>query len=328
MKRTISLFLLMVFVLSACGETPTSAEATELPAPQVDFQEATLTAQPSPTPFTLQLTDALGRNVTIAEPPQRVISLSPFLTSSIFASGLDSLLVGRDSFSLYPEEAEALPSLGDKFADFDTVQFQSFNADLVLADVTYPFESIMAIESLGIPVFIFPIATSLDEVYSNISLIGILTDNEAKTDASIQELDLRASAVQLSLEAVESQPYIFYELEASDPTAPWTYGAGTILDEMFQFAGAQNAAFSLSGTWVQLPLVDLQSVDPAVILLADAAYGVSAETLATRPGWGSLTAVAQGQVLAFDETIISQPGPRIVDAIEELATLLHPDLYP
>jgi iron complex transport system substrate-binding protein len=66
--------------------------------------------------------------------------------------------------------------------------------------------------------------------------------------------------------------------------------------------------------------------DPAVILLGDAAYGETPEKVAARPGWDALAAVRNGQVFAFDDNLVSRPGPRLVDGLEALAKLLHPEL--
>lgn len=326
MKHIGPLLLFAILILSACS--PSGAVSPTLPAPAFEILEASPTPKPSTTPFTLVLSDALGRNVEIVGAPQRVVSLSAPITSSFFLSGLQDLLVGRDSSSLYPEAAEAIPSLGDRFAEFDPALILPLEADLILADMSYPMESVLTIEALGLPVFVLPLATSLDDVYVNLSLIGTLTNQQVAVDQSIAALSERVSAVELALQNVDSKPTVFYELEASDPTAPWTYGAGTILDEVLALAGGENVAAGLSGTWVQMPLTELQALNPAYILLADAAYGVSLESLQGRPGWDTLEAVQQGQVLPFDESIISLPGPRIVDAIEDLAALLHPDRYP
>ena len=326
MKQLVPSLLSAVAILAGCSPSETSTAT--LPAPAFEILEASPTPEPSATPFTLVLSDALGRSVEIVGAPQRVISLSAPITSSFFTSGLQELLVGRDSSSIHPEEAETIPSLGDRFAEFDPALFLPLEADLILADTNYPLESVLAIEALGLPVFVLPLATSLDDIYANLSLIGTLTDKQEAVDQSIAALSERMRAVEMALQDVDSRPAVFYELEASDPTAPWTYGAGTILDEMLALAGGENVAASLAGTWVQLPLSELQAADPAYILLADAAYGVSLESLQSRPGWDTLEAVQQGQVLPFDESIISLPGPRIIDAIEDLAALLHPDRYP
>jgi iron complex transport system substrate-binding protein len=317
----------IALTLSACS-APESGPQSTLPPPVLEVQAASATPKASATPFVLELSDALGRNVQIIGEPRRVISLSSFITSTFFSAGAEYLLVGRDSLSRFPAEAANIPSLGDMFSEFDAVQFIPLDADLVLADETYPIESILKIEALGVPIFIFPTAVELEDIYSNISVIGSLTNQQELFDLTIEDFQQRIASVEQALADASPGPQVFYELEASDPDNPWTYGAGTILDEILGLAGGENAAFNLEGTWVQFPLSELQAINPEFILLADAAYGIDLATLQTRPGWTSIEAVLEGQVLAFDETIISKPGPRIIEMIEALAAAFHPNLFP
>jgi iron complex transport system substrate-binding protein len=323
----LTLTCLSLFFLLACAASENISVET-LPPPGVNVLVASATPEASATPFVLELSDALGRNVQIIGEPRRVISLSSFITSTFFSAGAEHLLVGRDSLSLYPPEAEDIPSLGDMFSEFDAVQFIPLNADLVLADETYPFESILNIEALGVPIFILPTAVELEDIYSNISIIGSLTNQQELFDLTIEDFQQRLASVGQVIGDTSPRPRVFYELEASDPENPWTYGAGTILDEILELAGSENAALNLEGTWVQLPLSELQAINPEFILLADAAYGIDLATLQARPGWTGLEAVLDGQVLAFDETIISKPGPRIIEMIEALAAEFHPNLFP
>jgi iron complex transport system substrate-binding protein len=76
-----------------------------------------------------------------------------------------------------------------------------------------------------------------------------------------------------------------------------------------------------------MSLEQVVAADPAFIILGDARYGVTPESIAQRPGWASLTAVKNGKVMPFNDDLVSRPGPRLVDALEELAKLLRPDLF-
>jgi iron complex transport system substrate-binding protein len=129
--------------------------------------------------------------------------------------------------------------------------------------------------------------------------------------------------------AVASQEYVptvYYELDASDPANPYTAGPGTFVDLLISRAGGLNIASELEGQWVAISMEQLLVADPAVILLGDAAYGETPEKVAARPGWDALAAVRNGQVFAFDDNLVSRPGPRLVDGLEALAKLLHPEL--
>jgi iron complex transport system substrate-binding protein len=92
-------------------------------------------------------------------------------------------------------------------------------------------------------------------------------------------------------------------------------------------AGGKNVANPASSPWTQLSLEQIIVLDPQIILLGDAAYGVTPESVGQRAGWGDLQAVKNGRVYPFDDNLVSRPGPRLVDGLEALAKLLHPDLF-
>jgi iron complex transport system substrate-binding protein len=126
---------------------------------------------------------------------------------------------------------------------------------------------------------------------------------------------------------VTEKPKVFYELDATDPARPFTAGKGTFIDLLITQAGGENIAASFEGEYPQISQEELIVQDPDVILLGDALYGgITAESVAARPGWGDLAAVKNNRVLPFNDDLVSRPGPRMIDGLETLAALLHPDL--
>jgi len=311
--------------LAACASSP-SASST-LPAPELSVFEASPAPLASPTIEIIMITDALGRNVVIEGRAQRIISMASNITESLFAIGAGEQIVATDNLSTFPSQARNLPKMGDLFADFDAAAYMSLDPHLVLVNEDFPLESILGLEALAIPVFVMGNPNDIESVSSNISLLGSLSSNQDLADSFLQEMDLRLSQVANKLQNLVDRPTVFYELEASDSNAPWTYGSGTLQDEILQFSGGANAASSLSGAWVQISLSDLLLADPQIILLADAAFGVDPESLSAREGWATLQAVQNGNIFPIDDTLLNSPGPRIIDVIEELATLFHPALF-
>jgi iron complex transport system substrate-binding protein len=120
---------------------------------------------------------------------------------------------------------------------------------------------------------------------------------------------------------------VYYEIDATDPTKPYTYGPGSFGDLLLQRAGGANVGSSLSGQFAQMSLEQLVVANPAIIILGDSNYGTTADSLKKRPGWEGLDAVKNSQVFPFDDNLVSRPGPRLVDGLEALAKLLHPDLF-
>ncbi|MDX1438189.1 MAG: ABC transporter substrate-binding protein, partial [Anaerolineales bacterium] len=93
-------------------------------------------------------------------------------------------------------------------------------------------------------------------------------------------------------------------------------------------AGGENIGAALEEQYAQISSEELLAQDPDIILLSDALYGVTPDSVAARAGWETMTAVENAQIFAFDPFLLSVPGPRLVDGLEEMARLLHPDLAP
>jgi iron complex transport system substrate-binding protein len=150
-----------------------------------------------------------------------------------------------------------------------------------------------------------------------------------KDEAEVLNTSLRArvQAVEDTIAKAESRPVVFYELDGTDAAKPWTPGPGSFMDELIRAAGGENAAAGLTSAWAQISIEELLVQDPDFILLGDAIWGVTAEQVAARAGWEGLTAVKEGRVLPFNDDLVSRPGPRLVDGLEELARLIHPELY-
>lgn len=317
-KFTFSLLVLM-FVLSACG--PVLAPAATAPP--------TAAAQPAATPTTasINLTDGLGRSVTLAQPAQRIVSLAPSNTEILFAIGAGAQVVGRDTFSDYPEAAKALPDIGGSMGQFSLEQIVALKPDLVLAAELNTPEQVKALENLGLTVYYLKNPVTLDGLFTNLETVAQLSGQQAGAASLVASLKTRVAAVDAKIATVSDKPSVFYELDSTDPSKPYTAGPGSYVDQLIARAGGSNVGAVLKDQWAQISLEQLVVADPHFILLGDAAYGATPESLAARPGWGTLSAVKQNHVLPFDDNTVSRPGPRLVDALEVLAKILHPDLF-
>ncbi|MEW6505010.1 MAG: ABC transporter substrate-binding protein [Chloroflexota bacterium] len=283
-------------------------------------QPATPAATPTPSPMVM--TDGLGRTVTLAAPAQRVVSLAPSNTEILFAVGAGSQVVGRDNFSNYPPEALELPGLGD-FSGFSTEQIVALNPDLVLLAEIHPPELVQSLEEAGLTVYYLKNPLTLEEMYSMLITVGELTGHKSDAEALVTQLSLRVAAVQQQLANIEERPTVFYEIDGTDPSKPWTTGSGTFIDTLLEMAKAENVGRAMGSQYGQMSIEALLEADPDFILLGDANFGVTPEQVAARPGWGELTAVKEGRVLPFNDDLASRPGPRLVDGLEELARILH-----
>ena len=317
MKRSIffiSLAAMLVLVISACAAPASTAQTTALPTE-------------IPTQGPLVFTDGLGRSVTFASIPQRIVSLAPSATEILFSVGAGTQMVGRDSFSNYPEEAKALADVGGSMGSYSYEVVTSLNPDLVVAAEINTPEQVKALEDLGLTVYYIGNPASLEDLYSILQTLGQITGHADTATALVDSLKTRVDAVTAKTATVKTTPLVFYELDGSEPSKPWTAGPGTFIDLLITQAGGRNVGSVLSGSWAQISAEELLLQNPQIILLGDAAYGTTPEQVAARAGWNTIDAVINGKVFAFNDDLVSRPGPRLVDALEELSKLLHPELY-
>ena len=312
-------------LLTACsGETQTE-EAT-YPAPEINTAQATATPFPQTT-YPLTITDGLQRTITLDAPAQRIVSLAPSNTEILFAIGAGPQMVGRDPLSDFPAEAQNVADIGDTFIQLNTELIISLEPDLVLAAEITPPEQVAQLEQIGVVVFWLANPADFEGLYANLITVGQLTGYDLEAATLAEALRTRVSAVQTAVADVTDKPIVFYEVDGlTDPNAPYTAGTGTFIDLIINTAGGQNAAAALKG-YKQMSIEELLVQNPDFILLGDSAYGATPELVAQRAGWGELAAVQANQVLPFDDNLMSRPGPRMIDAVEHLARLLHPDLF-
>jgi iron complex transport system substrate-binding protein len=231
-------------------------------------------------------------------------------------------------FSDYPAEAAAVQDIGGSMGEYNLEAIVALQPDLVLAQGGgfNPPELISSLEELGLTVYVMPNPTTLEEIYANLETAGTLTSHTDEAAALVKSLQARVAVVDDAILPLSYAPTVYYELDASNPASPFTAGPGTFVDLLIGRAGGINIAGDLEGQWVQLSVEQLLVMDPNVIILGDSAYGETPEKVAARPGWDALGAIQTNQVFAFDDNLVSRPGPRLVDGLEALAEILHPGI--
>ena len=327
MQRKLLALLLLVALLTACAPqtTPTTAPAST----EVALTTAPATEAPTaiPADTTITLTDGLGREVKLTGPAQRVVSLAPSNTEILFAVGAGPQVVGRDEFSDYPAEAAAVDSVGGSMGQYSAEAIVALKPDLVLAAEINTPELVKQLEDLGLTVYYLKNPTTLEEMYVNLEIVGQLTGQDVTE--LVDSLKARVQAVDEKIAPLSSRPTVFYEIDATDASKPYSYGPGTFGDLLIQRAGGANLV-SLAGITDAYPQVSLEQIvaaNPSMIILGDSMWGVTPESVLARAGWEGLEAVKNNQIFAFDDNLVSRPGPRLVDGLEHLAKLLHPESF-
>jgi iron complex transport system substrate-binding protein len=275
---------------------------------------ATTTTAPDPTttggdtefPVTVE---AANGEVMVPESPTRIVSLAPTATEMLFAIGAGEQVVAVDDFSNYPE---GVPTTDLSGFEPNIEAIASYDPDLVVVsdDIN---DVVAALTTIDIPVVHNPAATTLDDTYAQIELLGQATGHRDESSALVasmrEEIDQLVSGVP---EAPEAYTY-YHELDGSF----FTVTSATFIGQLYELAGLDNIADEAEQADTGYPQLSAEYIieaDPDLIFLADTkCCGESLETVEARPGWDVLTAVANGNVVELDDDIASRWGPRVVD---------------
>ena len=270
-------------------------------------------------------TDDMGREVSIDKIPQRIVSHVPSITETLFALDLGERVVGVSDYCNYPPEAGLKPSVGNYFnPSIETIIAQ--DPDLVITD-GYSEGLIPQLESLGVTCVVID-PEDMDGILKSIELVGKVTGTEGRAREVIKSMRDRILRVTTAAEDAP-QVRVFYTFATTNLSNPWTAGPGSFADSLITMAGGENIAANAQSAWVQFSIEALCHADPEVILV-DASHGtavMSEEALRAHPAWRELTAVKQGRVHIIDGDLVNRSGPRIVQGLEEIAKIIHPELF-
>jgi len=280
----------------------------------------------TPEALGIVVNDGLGRELTLAAPARRIVSLAPSNTEILFSIGAGGQVVGRDELSDYPAEAFNVTSVGSVYGTINLEAIVALDPDLVLLSELNPAEQIAALENAGLTTYLVPNPLDFEDLYANLSTIGQLAGH--KEEATALTAALRQRVASIEAQVVGTSPVrVYYEVDGSNPLAPWTTGRGTFQDYLVARSGGVNVVSELDG-WAQISLEKLIELDPQVIVFGAGPYvPTTVESLASRDGWQDITALAKGAIYAIDTNWIDRPGPRLVDAYEAMARAIHPEAF-
>jgi iron complex transport system substrate-binding protein len=317
-RRFLIPFVLIALLTAACS---TGGQPSASPFASVAPTSAPAATAPAPS-FPVTLTDDEGTQVTIAAEPLKIVSLTPATTEILFAIGAGDRVVGKvEDIANFPPEAADIPIVA-RFDGVDIEQVVDLEPDLVISagvGLTQG-DAVEQLRRADIPVLVvYP--TTISGGLAGIRLIGRATGLSETADALAIGMEQRIDELERLAATAAEEPRVFYEIDVTGGI--FTPPADSIYGEMFLLAGAEpisgDASYSIS-------LEELVAADPEVILLGDAAYGVTAEAVADRPGWKGMTAVKEGAIFPIDDILVTRPGPRLVEGLEALIRAIHPDL--
>ena len=272
------------------------------------------------------IVDGLGRKIMINAVPQRIVSLAPSNTEILFALGLGDKVVGVTEYCNYPEAAKTKPKVGG-FSTVDIEKVVSLRPDLVLATQIHSKTIIPALEKLGLTVVALT-PSSLTGVLDSITLVGKITGQDKQASELVKDLSTRIKAIADKTQKLSpaQRPRVFY-VTWHDPLM--TAGTGTLSNDVISQAGGQNIASDISGD----KTIDLETVinrDPEVIIVSvgmGTGEDLPWQYIKSESRLKNTQALLTDRVYKIDGDLIHRPGPRIVDALEQMAQFIHPELF-
>ena len=254
-----------------------------------------------------------SENIEIAE---RIISLSPTATEILFAIGAGEQVIAVDDQSNFPVEAP-MTSLSGFTPNIESIA--EYQPDLVVASYD-PGDLVSGLEALEVKTVLQSAASSMEDTYAQINELGVLSGQESEANELIETI--KSDLNEIASKKVGEGLTYYHEIDNTfySPTSK------TFLGKLYSLLGLVNIADpAIEGGfgWPQLSAEFIIDADPDLIFLGDADWGESAETVAARPGWGSLTAVEKGQVIPVDTDTSGRWGPRVVDFLTSVRSSIE-----
>jgi iron complex transport system substrate-binding protein len=307
-----TLLLVAALVAGACGGEVTNSLSPVSPTPIVEAD------------YPRTVIDDAGVSVTIAAKPQRIVALTPASLEALDQFGLGQGVVGVADCTCLPIAFTAKPQVAD-YTGTNVEAIISLNPDLVFVGGSgfTPDDAITQLKAANLTVVTLD-PKSISGVYTTLQLIG---DAAGASVTAAEVITTAKSDIAVLTALVQDQPMVsvFYEIDATGAIyglAPDDYAA-----ELVALARGDLVSSGVNGVY-EISLEALVTAAPAVILLGDAAYGVTAEAVAARPGWGTIPAVVNGALRPIDGDLVSIPGPRIAEAFRAIIAQLHPTVLP
>ena len=318
--------LVGLIVIGLVGGCRTSRQPSDQP-PTAHLPTGTVTATSKLWPRSF--TDDLGNTVMLNKPPQRIISLSPNLTEILFLVGAEDQLAGRTDFCDYPAEAQAKPSIGG-IINPSLEKLVSLEPDLVLAARGVHAAFLDRLWEMQIP-FLGYDPQTLDDVIALVGRIGRITGHEQQGREAAEALAERKASVATRHRGVDDKLRVLFVL-SRDPL--FVAGATSFVDDMMGICGARNAVRDVSSIdqnrpWPQVSREAVVAADPQLVIIAQR-HGVKQQEssrdilaqLQTLPAWREIAAVKAGQVYTINDDLVTIPGPRLIDGLEEISRLV------
>jgi iron complex transport system substrate-binding protein len=267
--------------------------------------------------------DQVGRTLVVPENPTRVIALAPSITEIIYDLGQEERLVGVTQYSTYPPEAESLPRVGS-YVRLDIEKIVALKPDLCIATKDgNPKHIVDKIVSLGIPVYVIN-PRNLQQIMDTITRLGSLLRAEQAAKELVSDMEKRIGRVQARVKKGDHRPRVFFQIDA-EPL--FSAGTDTFIHELIELAGGINTTAG-EVSYPRYSWEDIIVLQPEIVMISSMAGGLAPEYLLNSwKKWNLLSAVKNDKVFVVDAELFDRPTPRLIDGLEVIAAIIHPELF-
>jgi iron complex transport system substrate-binding protein len=267
--------------------------------------------------------DQVGRNVTVPDDPRKIIALAPSITEIIYDLGEERRLQGVTQYSDYPTQARDLPRVGS-YVRLDLEKIIALQPDLCLAIKDgNPKQIIDKIVALGIPVYVIE-PRSLEHTMDTIARIGTLLNAEQAAAKVVADMQGRITRVQTAVKKTGYRPRVFFQIDAEPLVSA---GNHTFIHELIELAGGINTAAG-EDPYPRYSWEDILVLQPDIVLISSMAGGLEPRELVRAwQQWKQLKAVINKKIFVVDADLFDRPTPRLVDGLELIAGIIHPELF-
>lgn len=258
-----------------------------------------------------------GQELTLDERPERIVSLSPTATESLFAIDADDQVVAVDEYSYYPAEAPVDEGLSGYRTSVEAVL--AHDPDLVV--IAMEEDSLLqGMAAVDVPVLFMPPAKNLDDAYAQIETLGAATGNVGGAAEVVRDMSREiGEAVQSVPAEIRDAGLSYYHEVSSDH---YSITDDTFLGTVYGQFGLESIATG-DAEYPQLNAEAIVGANPDLIFLANStSESMTAEDVAARPGWSEITAVKEGRIEALDGDLASRWGPRLPEFVRSIAAVL------
>jgi len=267
--------------------------------------------------------DALGREITVPAPPKRLIALAPNLTEILYALGLGDRVVGVTNHCNYPPEASLKPKVGS-YIHLNVEQIISLSPDLVIGTVDGNERYVLELlEQARIKVF-FVNPREVRQAIEAISTVGLVSGVPEKAWQISGQLSKRVDRV-VELTGAQKTPLVFLQIHIQPIMS---VNRNTVHHDLIHLAGGDNMTADESMTYPRISLEEVIRRKPEVILISSMEReGRFEKARQDWLQWTFIPAVQKRRVHLIDSDLIDRPSPRVVDGLEIMAKLLHPEVF-